>query len=184
MAARRAAGPFFLIILCAFLVRATLLQAFTIPSGSMTPTLEPGDHVVVTPYGNILHKERPSRGDVIVFRSPGDNGVYLAKRVVAVPGDHVEIRHGEVWLNGRLLDEPYVQKPKLGEQVAPQTLPQGRYFVLGDHRVDSVDSRTWGFLDERMILGKARLIFWSRDEEQGGPPIELIRWERIFRPVR
>lgn len=178
--------PFLAVILAAFVARASLVQAFSIPSGSMTPTLEPGDFVVVTPFRGPFYGNRPERGDVVVFHAPGDSSRYLIKRIVAVPGDIVELRSGDVWINGRRVSEPGIPGRGDRKDLSTRILPAGRYFVLGDHREASIDSRTWGFLDEARILGKARIIFWSSHSgaNENGSPVEEVRWSRILRPVR
>lgn len=175
--------PFLLIIIASFVARASLVQAFSIPSASMMPTLEPGDHVVVTPYNPLWRDSAPQRGDVIVFRSSVGPDGYLIKRVVGLPGDTIEIRHGLVWINGRRLSEPYL-RTRSHDEMLPRVLPPGRYFVLGDARNNSDDSRSWGYLDRKMILGKARLIFWSDGHRSSSVSSgRAVRWSRLFRPV-
>ncbi|HVR43765.1 MAG TPA: signal peptidase I [Thermoanaerobaculia bacterium] len=180
-------------LLAALLVRATLLQAYSIPSASMSPTLQPGDHILVTPARG-FRDERIDRGSVVVFRNPDAGHGYFVKRVVAVPGDFLEIRNGAVRVNGRWLAEPHVgSEPTSGELA--ELVPRGRVFVMGDHRTDSIDSRNWGFLPSDRIVGRARLIFWSSGASAGseafaqgsGSPARRTagpRWERIFRPIR
>jgi len=174
--------PFLLIIVASLVVRTSFVQAFSIPSGSMMPTLEPGDHVVVTPYDSLWGRGTPTRGDVVVFRSKHAPDGYLIKRVVGLPGDVIEIRQGTVWINGRPLEEPYLHA-RSRDELFPETLPRGRYFVLGDSRNNSSDSRTWGYLDRDEILGRARLIYWSEGGEVGEPGDREVRWHRIFLPV-
>ncbi|MGH9458966.1 MAG: signal peptidase I [Thermoanaerobaculia bacterium] len=173
-------------IIAALVVRATLLQAYSIPSASMAPTLEPGDHILVTPFGEV------DRGDVVVFRNPGVGPGYFVKRIVATAGDYIEIRGGSVWINGRRAEEPYLP-PGVGTtgRVA-DLVPDGHVFVMGDHRADSIDSRAWGFLPEERIVGRARLIFWSAGgvetasaHSRGGEGwVSAPRWRRMLRVIR
>ncbi len=162
----------------ALVIRSLAVQSFYIPSGSMRPTLEPGDTVLVNRFVYRLHP--PHRGDIIVFRYPQDERWDFVKRVIAVPGDVVEERGGRLWVNGALMAEPYVMRVGIGlrrvPDMAPLQVPAGRLFVLGDNRDASFDSRFWGAVDERSVIGKASLIFWSR-----GRHWWKVRWERIGR---
>jgi len=152
---RLIAEPLLIAIVLAFGVRAAL-RLYVIPSSSMAPTLVPGDHIVVTPY---RFGKKPGRGDVIVFRSPRGADELMIKRVIGTPGDLVETRAGRVIVCGHALPEPYVAAQ--ATSVAPQIIPAGSYFVLGDNRADSLDSRSWGVLPQDAVLGKARVILWS-----------------------
>lgn len=191
--ARIVAQPLAVGLVAALVVRATLLQAYSIPSGSMAPTLQPGDHILVTPMGRWLGGEAPDRGDVIVFRNPDVGPGFFVKRVVALPGEHVEIRDGSVRIDGKPLEEPWTDESTQGEIV--EIVPAGHVFVMGDHRGDSIDSRVWGVLPRGRIVGRARLIFWSSDGVSGssaaahsavddGSGATRPRWDRILRPVR
>lgn len=157
-ALRLIAQPLLIALLAALVVRS-LLQAYTIPSGSMSPTLIEGDHILVTPYGLLTSKE-PSRGDVIVFRLPGADEVYV-KRVVGLPGEIVSGDGRRLLINGLPLDEPYLAAPPPPAEFPTIVLPARGYFVLGDNRGDSWDSRAWGTLPRELIAGRARVIFWS-----------------------
>jgi signal peptidase I len=159
---RLIAEPLAIAIVLAFGVRAAL-RLYVIPSSSMAPTLVPGDHIVVTPY---RFGKKPSRGDVIVFRSPRVADELMIKRVIGTPGDLIETRAGRVIVCGHALPEPYVAEQAATGAISPQIIPADTYFVLGDNRSDSLDSRSWGVLPQDAVLGKARVILWS-----GGAPI-------------
>src|SRR5947209_4343523 len=156
-ALRLAVEPLAIAIVLAFGVRAAL-RLYVIPSSSMAPTLVPGDHIVVTPY---RFGKKPSRGDVIVFRSPRAADELMIKRVIGTPGDLVETRAGRVIVSGHALPEPYLAAQATSGAISPQIIPADMYFVLGDNRADSLDSRSWGVLPKDAVLGKARMILWS-----------------------
>jgi len=186
--------PLLIGLVAALVVRATLFQAFSIPSASMYPTLQPGDHILVTPTPPFLAKADPQRGEVVVFRNPAAGPGFFVKRVVAVPGDHLEIRDGQVLLNAERLDEWYVNGEGSEGEVA-EIIPAGHVFVMGDHRSDSIDSRSWGLLSTERVVGRARLIFWSSASVGGSSASAHAatgdlagpsgpRWDRIFRIIR
>jgi signal peptidase I len=154
---RLIAEPLAIAIVLALGVRAAL-RLYVIPSSSMAPTLVPGDHIVVTPY---RFGKKPNRGDVIVFRSPRAADELMIKRVIGTPGDLVETRAGRVIVCGHALTEPYVAAQAMSGAISPQIIPAGSYFVLGDNRADSLDSRSWGVLPHEAVVGKAKLILWS-----------------------
>lgn len=183
--------------IAALMARGTLFSAFSIPSGSMTPTLEIGDHVLVTPYRQVWGGSSPARGDVIVFRSPLDENHFYTKRVVAVPGDVFEIRNGRARINGVTLSEPYVAEASRSGERGAEIIPVERYFVMGDHRSDSFDSRAWGTVPESLIVGKAQIIFWSAEDSNHSPRASAsttrdpsvpsgssIRWSRLLTAIR
>jgi signal peptidase I len=149
--------PLAIAIVLAFFVRS-VLRLYVIPSYSMAPTLIAGDHIVVTPYrfGN-----EPQNGDVIVFRSPRSISELMIKRVIGTAGDLVETREGRVIVRGHAIAEPYVAAQASTGAIAPQIIPAGSYFVLGDNRADSLDSRSWGVLPRAFVLGQARMVLWS-----------------------
>jgi signal peptidase I len=180
-------------LVLAFVIRTFVVQAFKIPSGSMLDTLLIGDHLLVNKflYGTripftdktILPVEEPGRGDVIVFEFPEDTSKDFIKRIIGVPGDVIEMKDKAVLRNGEKLVEPYIKHTDPGIQqrrdnFGPITVPAGRYFVMGDNRDESYDSRFWGFVDKEKIRGKAWVIYWSWD----GPA--EIRWSRIGQIVR
>ena len=147
-------------IVIALVVEAFLVQAFWIPSPSMVPTLEVGDRVLVNKLAYKLHDVH--RGDVVVFERPPEarNGSDseikdLIKRVVAVGGDTLEGRDGRVYVNGELIEEPYLEPGTRTEGLPLQTIPEGQVFVMGDNRENSEDSRIFGPIDEDTIVGRA-----------------------------
>jgi signal peptidase I len=143
----------------ALLVKTFLIQAFYIPSGSMVPTLLHGDRVLV----NKLDDD-PSRGELVVFeRPPGqpDDGIKdLIKRVVALGGETIETRDGAVFIDGELLDEPYLGDGVTTSNIPVQTIPPGHMFVLGDNRGDSADSRVFGSVPVDLVVGRAFVRVW------------------------
>jgi signal peptidase I len=155
--------PLAIAIALALLVRATI-RIYVIPSFSMAPTLMAGDHIVVTPY---RFSSEPQPGDVIVFRSPKTAGELMVKRVIGTPGDIVETREGRVIVHDHALAEPYVATQASTGLIPPQRIPADSYFVLGDNRTDSLDSRSWGLLPRADVLGRARLILWSSETPIG-----------------
>ncbi len=163
-------------VVAALLIRAFLVQAFYIPSGSMEPTLEPGDYILVNRFIYTLHP--PRRGDIVVFRYPRDEHWDFVKRVIGLPGDVVEERDGQFWVNGEPLREAYVQPAAQGmarpAKLDPLRVPPRQLFVLGDNREASLDSRYWGTVSQEKVIGEAFLIYWSR-----GKHWWKVRWERI-----
>lgn len=135
-----------------------VVQAFYIPSGSMEPTLMVNDRILVAKF---LYRFEPvRRGDVIVFRYPLNPQRDFVKRVIGLPSDRVQLREGVVYVNGHRLDErDYAIKPDFGNY-GPVTVPPGQYFVLGDNRNNSEDSRFFGFVPRANIIGKAVFIYW------------------------
>ena len=161
----------------------TWSKSFRIPSATMAPNLLPGDNVV---FNLAAYREAPpQRGDVIVFRYPDDETKLFVKRIIGLPGEVVEVRDQMVYLNDHLLSEDYVQhtdhtiladNPR--DQLKPVTVRADSYFVLGDNRESSLDSRFWGFVSRDKVLGKAALIYLSVD-----PVSKIVRWDRSGTPV-
>lgn len=141
----------------ALLVRATVVQAFYIPSESMVPTLRVHDRLLVEKISYHVHDVR--RGDIVVFERPSrmhDLSVKdLIKRVIGLPGDTVEAHDGKVFVNGRRLAEPYLPADRTTADFGPVTVPLDGYFVMGDNRAASYDSRFWGTVDRSLIVGRA-----------------------------
>ena len=177
--------PLALSVSLGLLVRTALVQTFSIPSASMSPTLEPGDHILVTPYGGLLASE-PRAGDVVVFRRPSAGGTFFVKRIIAAPGDLLEIRDPGVFVDGRAVYEPYALRDSGHGHPLSRRLQAGEYFVMGDNRPNSVDSRSWGPLRREQIVGRARLIFWSSgtDAERTANAMTIFGSEQAERPVR
>jgi signal peptidase I len=153
---RTVAEPLLAAVALALALRAGI-QLYAIPSASMSPTLEPGDGILATPY--LLAS--PRQGDVVVFRSPAGNGEFLVKRIVAVPGDLIDSRLGRVRIGGYTLTEPYLRRQTESGMIPAQIVPERSYFVLGDNRAESVDSRAWGVIPEEQIVARARVVIWS-----------------------
>ena len=176
-------------VILALFIRTFVVQAFKIPTGSMENNLLVGDHLLVNKFifaptaaaveTSLLPIEPIRRGDVIVFKFPQDPERDFIKRVIGLPGETLEIRNKQVFINGQKLDEPYVhflQPPSSGasemasidvrERYGPVTVPRDHYFMMGDNRDNSEDSRYWGFLPRRYVKGKALMVYWSY--EPGG----------------
>ncbi len=146
-------------LLVAVVVKAFLLQAFYIPSPSMVPTLRVNDRVLVNKLSYKLHDVR--RGDVIVFKSPQVVAEKdLIKRVIGLPGDTVETRDGEIVVNDEVLDEPYLPSDVGTGPMEKVTVPPGQYWVMGDNRGNSSDSRVFGPIPESSIIGRAFVKVW------------------------
>ena len=182
--------PIVVAVALALVVRG-FVHLYTIPSASMTPALAPGDHIVVTPYARDAH---PDRGDVIVFHR-GDT--VLVKRVIATQGELIEARLGRVIISGHALAEPYLAEQGVSGTFDAQIVPHDCYFVMGDNRASSLDSRSWGVLPHYAIIGRARMVLWS--SKWGGGAVagasesEKSRQDaaapgsaalRLFRPIR
>ena len=173
----------------ALLIKSTLLQAFWIPTGSMEPTLVPGDRVIVAKVPYYFHD--PQRGDIIVFEepdpakepergvwgaithwlgqglgfSPPDNSDYI-KRVIGEPGDVVSARNGDVYVNDVRISEPYLHERTA--RFPATTVPEGELFVMGDNRSNSLDSRfSLGFVPVDRVVGKAVWIIWPVENMSG-----------------
>lgn len=188
-------------ILLALCIRTFVVQAFKIPSGSMLPTLQIGDHLLVNKFiygiklpftGKILLPwKKPIRGDVVVFRFPKDRKVDYIKRVVGVEGDKVEIVNKKLIINDAEvvdLHAHFSSSSELSPDTSPRdnfgpiTVPVGKIFVMGDNRDNSYDSRFWGFVDQEDILGKAFILYWSWEIETplvSASRLKSIRWSRI-----
>jgi signal peptidase I len=200
-----------------------VVQAFKIPTGSMENNLLIGDHLLVNkfvfgPEPNALERavlpvRDIRRGDIVVFKYPDEPTRDFIKRVIGLPGETIELRNKKVFVNGQPLDEPYVHFLEAShgageitsfdvrERYGPVQVPDGQYFVMGDNRDNSQDSRYWGFLPRHYIKGKALMIYWSYesgredyvDEGLGASLKRLFsivthfftrtRWERIFNQI-
>lgn len=194
---REYAEAIIMALVLALVIRTFVVQAFKIPSGSMEPTLEIGDHILVNKfiYGvkipftsiRLFPLEKPKRGDVVVFIYPLDPSKDFIKRVVAVEGDTVQIINKKLYLNGAEVPDPHavykddtifpaeVQKR---DNFGPITVPKGCLFVLGDNRDRSLDSRFWGFVPIEDLRGKAFIIYWSWNSQETS-----VRWNRIGRLI-
>ncbi|MFC1703646.1 signal peptidase I [Candidatus Omnitrophota bacterium] len=166
-------------LILAMVIRTFIVQAFKIPTGSMRTTLLEGDRIIVNkfiygvtiPFTEIrLPKLKdPQRLDVIVFVYPEDKSRDFIKRLIAFGGEAVEIKNGDIYVNGELIDDPkirgihYYNRGNFGKEGKPIIVPEGSFFVLGDNSASSRDSRYWGFVPEDLLIGKAILIYWPVD---------------------
>jgi len=146
------------VLFCFFLI-TFVAQAFRVQGTSMLPMLEDGERIIVNKFVYRFHPIE--HGDVVVFWYPKDPSVSFIKRVVGVPGDTVELKNGVVYVNNKRQQEDYL-KPQFndGDTHAPVEVDRGYYYVLGDHRNSSNDSRNWGEVPEKYIYGKAVFRFW------------------------
>lgn len=144
-------------LLVAFLIRNFLFQPYRVQMGSMLPTLKENNLIIVNKITYRLND--PKRGDIVVFRPPNGSKVFYVKRIVALPGETIEIRNGELLINGIPLEEDYISGATPGVY-GPLTLGRDEYFVMGDHRNNSLDSREFGPISKESIIGKAALVFW------------------------
>ncbi|MBI4597984.1 MAG: signal peptidase I [Candidatus Omnitrophica bacterium] len=149
----------------ALIIRTFIMAPFKIPSGSMRLTLIEGDRILVNKF--IYRFQPPQHGDIIVFRFPEERKRSFIKRLVATGGETVEIRDGKVLVNGQPLDGAgifhknyYYNRGPYGAEHALITVPQDCYFVLGDNSSASLDSRFWGFVPRKLVIGRAMCIFW------------------------
>lgn len=180
-------------VVIALFIRTFVVQAFKIPSGSMKNTLLIGDHILVSkfiygiklPYlrNTVVSLKSPQRGDIIVFKYPEDPHKDFIKRVIGVPGDSVEYRNKQLFINNERLEkdvgiytDPHVfpGNIKRRDNFGPIKVPENKLFVMGDNRDESYDSRFWGFVDTGAVSGKAFMIYWSWNKEDFG-----VRWKRL-----
>lgn len=180
-------------ILIAAFIRTFVVQAFKIPSGSMKPTLEIGDHILVNKFSygvkipylrtTIIPIGQPQRGDIAVFIYPEDKTKDFIKRVIAVGGDTVEIRSKKVFINGAPMEDHhgvhvediiYPKALQRRDNLGPIKVPEGTLFVMGDNRDQSYDSRFWGFVKLEDVIGKAFIIYFSWDSDDNS-----VRWSRL-----
>ncbi|MBQ4133815.1 MAG: signal peptidase I [Desulfovibrionaceae bacterium] len=179
-------------LVIAIVVRTFVVQPFSIPSESMLNTLIKGDCVMVNkfiygikiPFTNdyLVELEAPQRGDVVVFEFPRNPSIDYIKRIVGLPGDTIAVHNKQLYVNGSRVDEPYaihiypdMQLPQ--DNFGPITVPEGEYFMMGDNRDDSADSRAWGTVKRNAIIGKAWRLYWSWGS------ISDVRWDRIGKKI-
>lgn len=173
-------------LILALLIRTFVVQAFKIPSGSMIPTFEIGDRIFVNkfiygariPFTDIRLPalRQPVRGDIIVFVSPEAPKKDFVKRLIATGGETVEIKDGSILINGKEIDAPasiksfhYYNRGDFGREGAAIKVPEDCYFALGDNSANSRDSRYWGFVPKKNLIGKAILLYWPI------PRVRMIR---------
>jgi signal peptidase I len=193
-------------IVLALFIRTWVVQAFKIPTGSMENNLLVGDHLLVNKFvfaptaasleRAVLPVRDIRRTDVIVFKFPEEPERDFIKRVIGLPGETLELRRKKVYIDGKPLDEPYAHfltppSPEgatsfdLRENFGPVTIPAGHYFMMGDNRDNSQDSRYWSFLPASYIKGKALMIYWSFDPDAGAASfITATRWNRLFHQIK
>ena len=192
-------------VIMALFIRTFVVQAFKIPTGSMEPNLLVGDHLLVNkfafapggPERALLPTRDIRRGDIVVFKYPEDPERDFIKRVIGLPGETIELKNHLVHVNGKALDEPYAHflpRPEGGsfaemtgdvrDTYGPVTVPADGYFVMGDNRDNSQDSRYWGFLPRDLVKGRALFIYWSF--EPGGGMTGAVtgtRWTRLLHQI-
>lgn len=180
-------------LVLALIIRTFIVQAFKIPSESMLNTLQVGDHLLASKFAYgikipftdkyIYKGDDPVRGDIIIFEYPNDPSLDYIKRIVGVPGDVIEVREKQLYRNGQPVKEAFIRHSDpegiepLRDNYAAVTVPEGKYFVMGDNRDNSLDSRFWGFVDRNAIKAKAWRIYWS----WGG--LDDVRWDRIGKKI-
>jgi signal peptidase I len=195
---REYAEAIIIAVVIALFIRTFVVQAFKIPSGSMKPTLQIGDHILVNKFSygvklpifrnTLIPIGDPQREDIVVFIYPEDRSKDFIKRVIAVAGDTIEMRDKKLFLNGKPYRDPYgtyLDNMVLPASIQPRDnfgpiqVPQGSIFVMGDNRDHSLDSRYWGFVPLKDVMGKAFLIYFSWDGENTN-----VRWNRLGNLLR
>jgi signal peptidase I len=180
-------------VVIALFIRTFIVQAFKIPSGSMKPTLQIGDHILVNKFiygikiplfrNTLIPVSDPKREDIVVFIYPQDRSKDFIKRVIGVAGDTIEMKDKKLFVNGKPYQDPYGVyledliipgsiQPR--DNFGPITVPEKSIFVMGDNRDHSLDSRFWGFVDLKDVMGKAFIIYLSWDGDN-----TTIRWNRL-----
>jgi len=194
--------PIAIAILIALFIRTFVVQAFKIPSSSMEPTLQVGDHLLVNKfiYGikfpfigtKYFQFKKPQRGDIIVFIYPKDRSKDFIKRVIGTEGEKVQIVHNKIYINNQLIEDPWGRYDERApsskylqpmEIFGPVTVPVSSVFVLGDNRDNSQDSRFWGFVNVNEVKGKALVIYFSWDRYAQNL-LEKVRWVRFGKLIR
>ncbi len=195
---REYAEAIIIALVLALIIRTFIVQAFKIPSGSMIRTLLIGDHILVNKfiYGpridaatyvnfRLFPLKKPERQDVVVFLEPRDMEKDFIKRVIGLPGETLQVIKRQVYINGEPLDESayvYYDSPRIVpglDDFGPITVPDDSYFVMGDNRENSSDSRVWGPVPFSLIKGEAFMIYWSWNG-----PKKSVRWNRIGDIIR
>ena len=175
-------------LVLAFVIRTFVVQAYKIPSESMVETLLVGDHLLASKFAygiKIPFTHSYIYRGIIIFEYPNDPSVDYIKRVIGLPGDVITVRDKRLYRNGMPVEEKYIryEQPNIIEPIrdnfGPVTVPPDKYFVMGDNRDNSLDSRFWGFVDRGAIQAKAWRIYWSWDDKDNSP-----RWSRIGKAVR
>jgi signal peptidase I len=195
-------------VVLALFFRTFVVQAFKIPTGSMEPNLLIGDHLLVNKFvfaptlssleRAVLPTRAVRRGDIVVFKYPENPERDFIKRVIGLPGETIELKDHRIHVNGRPIEEPYAHylpRPEPGglheitsddvrDHYGPVVVPPDALFVMGDNRDNSADSRYWGFLPKENIKGRALMIYWSWDGEDGSlNPLTQTRWARLLHQI-
>ncbi|MBI2594682.1 MAG: signal peptidase I [Candidatus Colwellbacteria bacterium] len=152
----------FLVAVIAVVVVAFIAQPFRVQGASMTPNFFSGDYVLVDKVS--YYFRTLDRSEVVVFKNPENESEYFIKRIVGLPGEEMVISGGEVYINGKLLDESYLPKDQTSSGESDFILGPDEYFVMGDNRLQSRDSRSWGALKRDNVVGLVRARFWPPDE--------------------
>ena len=192
-------------VILALFVRTFVVQAFKIPTGSMENNLLIGDHLLVNKFvfaptrtlleDTLLPIDPIRRGDILVFKYPEDPERDFIKRTIGLPGETLELRNKKVYIDGKALDEPYAHflfpaddsgiSDSTGFDVrrnyGPVNVPAGHYFMMGDNRDNSQDSRYWGFMPRDYVKGKALFVYFSFGENPGAST--NVRWARILHQI-
>lgn len=145
-------------VLLAVLIRLFVLEPFYIPSGSMEPTLREQDRIIVSKLNYRI--QEPQRGDIVVFKFPLDPKRNFVKRLIAKGGETVSIRSSKLYIDGQQVPEDYLPKGLRFADFGPVTVPANSFFMMGDNRNNSDDSRIWGYLPRDLVVGKALFIYW------------------------
>ena len=194
--------PIAVAILIALFIRTFVVQAFKIPSSSMEPTLQVGDHLLVNKFiygikvpfvdGKYFQYRKPQRGDIIVFIFPKDRSKDFIKRVIGTEGQKVEIIRNKIYIDGESIDDPWGHFDERSqsakylhpmEKHGPFFVPKGFLFVLGDNRDNSQDSRYWGYVNVNEVKGKALIIYFSWDRYAENV-LGKVRWVRFGKFIR
>jgi len=202
-------------VILALFIRTFVVQAFKIPTGSMEPNLLVGDHLLVNKFvfgpaataveHQVLAMRDIRHGDVIVFKFPEEPERDFIKRVIGLPGDTIELRNRQLLRNGNRVDEAYAHylfpageegahaSFDVRERYGPVTVPEGHFFMMGDNRDNSQDSRYWGFLPQHYVKGRALMIYWSFEQAADGAARGVIgtftsiftgtRWGRLLHQI-
>ena len=150
-------------------VKNNIARAYKIPSSAMEPTLLVGDHLIADM--KIYKSEKPKRGDIIIFEFPKDPSKDFIKRVIAAEGEKVTIIHNKIYINDKMIDDPWghFTMPRSSiEDFGPVKVPEGSFFVMGDNRDNSQDSRYWGFVNIKKVKGKALYLYWAKNKSRIG----------------
>lgn len=145
-------------VVLAFIIHTFIMQNFRIPSGSMIPTLQIQDYIFASKLSYRFNE--PKRGDIVVFKYPKDTTRFFVKRLIAVGGESVALKNSKLYIDGRQVAEDYLPEGLRFPDYGPVTVPEGNYFMMGDNRNNSSDSRDWGFVTESLIVGKEIFIYW------------------------